>query len=104
MRSPKLFSELKINRAFRIAGIPDMPMTRSHILRNIKNNASMAVLASMSAKQLAAVISAAYFGYHDGRASKGDVEIIDGDALSISAGIDKFIEFADTRDNRRKPK
>ena len=66
-------------------------------IRLTAGHTQTAVLASMSAKQLTAVISAAHAGYHDGRASKGDVEIIDGDALWIGAGIDKLIEFETLR-------
>lgn len=66
---------LKIARAFSAAGIPNMPMTRAHILRNVQDNNPADVLASLSSKQLASLIRAANTSYHDGRAIPAPTEI-----------------------------
>ena len=88
---------LKINRAFNYAGVPDMPMTRRHIMRNIQEHTDPAVLATLTAKQLAALITAANTSCHDGRASKGDVELCDGDAVWIGLNVQKMIPLEDLR-------
>lgn len=81
----------KINRAFVLAGIPDMRMTRRHILDNVTSAAPADVLSTLTARQLAAVILVANASYHDGRASKGDVELCDGSAVWVGLGVQKLI-------------
>ena len=60
---------LKINRAFAIAknhGVWGGPETRKHILRQVTESISGEVLASLSSVQLAALIVAVRYSYHEG--------------------------------------
>lgn len=83
---------LKINRAFKLAGIT-MPAVREHILRQLEPQ--RASLQGITAAQLAAVLVMAKAIYHEGRASTG-ASVAD-DAVWIGAGVDKLIPLAALR-------
>lgn len=83
---------LKINRAFKLAGIA-MPTVRAHILRQLEPQ--RAALQDLTAAQLAAVIVMTTDVYHEGLASTG-ASIAD-DAVWIGAGVDKLIPLAALR-------
>lgn len=87
----------KLAAAFQAANIPHAPATREHILRNIKAAAPAEVLASLTSKQLAALISSAALSYQAGRESSGDVEVIDGDAVWIGLGVNRLIPMGELR-------
>lgn len=87
----------KLAKAFILAGIPQGPATRAHILRNIEAAAPADVLARMTSAQLAALIGSSNHSYHEGRRSTGDVEVVDGDAVWIGLGVDRLIPLSDLR-------
>jgi len=95
---------LKYKRAFALAGIPEMPMTRAHILRNIEASTPAAVLAGMSSKHLAAVICAANASYHDGRGSAAvDADCVwIGDKLLPSAAL-RAVEVTESYEPYQPP-
>lgn len=77
----------KLNKAFALAGI-SMPSVRAHIESNMISIS--ADLQDATSKELAAIITLHNTAYHQGRASCG-AEVIDNDAVWISAGVDKLI-------------
>ncbi|MDR2837763.1 MAG: hypothetical protein LBV49_04220 [Azonexus sp.] len=91
-----MVSDRKQRAAFSVAGIRNMPMVRQHIWANVTAAVSMDVLASMTSRQIGAVIAAAHRSYHNGRASTG-AEITDCGAIWIGGDINRLIDLDDIR-------
>ena len=77
----------KISKAFEIATCFKGTATKQHILKNMQDDD--AVLSTLTAKQLAAVINVANRSYHDGKASC-KAEIAD-DCIWIGGQMQKLI-------------
>lgn len=77
----------KILKAFKIATCFKGSATKQHILKNL--DADSEVLATLTAKQLAAVLNVADRSYHDGKASC-KAEIAD-DCIWIGGQVQKLI-------------
>jgi len=88
-----MLSQLKIRRALSINNCGNMPVTANAIVDATSQEAE--VLASLTSKQLAAVMRLVEINYHKGRASTG-AEVIDGDAVWINS-IGKIIPLTALR-------
>lgn len=91
-----IISTKKLTRAFSIAGIPNMPEVRKHITRNI-NATSSEVMAKMTSKQIAEVIKASNFAWHDGKSCAG--ASIEDDCLWVGRDIQKLVPLRILRDH-----
>lgn len=79
----------KLDRAYALAGIPDMPMVRAHILKNITSVDNAGMLETMTSRQLSLVIAAVNKSWHSGRASCG--ASIEDDCVWVGNGVDKLL-------------
>jgi hypothetical protein len=89
-------TNIKINRALKLAGIAGMTQTAKHILQHLEDSVGSAVFEKLTGKQIADLMKVATYCYHQGRAST-HAEIVDGDAVWIGAGVDKMIPLAAIR-------
>lgn len=81
---------LKIERAFKKAGIPDMPMVRRHILENLKK--AGANLDKLSSTEIGYIIKGLHIGFHDGKAN-AKAECLD-DFVWIGGDVQQLIPIA----------
>ena len=81
---------LKIERAFKKAGIPDMPMVRRHILENLKKVG--ANLDKLSSTEIGYIIKGLHIGFHDGKAN-AKAECLD-DCVWIGGDVQQLIPIA----------
>lgn len=81
---------LKIERAFKKAGIPDMPMVRQHILENLEKVG--ANLDKLSSTEIGYIIKGLNIGFHDGKAS-AKAEYVD-DCFWIGGDVQQLIPIA----------
>ena len=79
----------KLNRAFKIANISNMPTVRAHIIKNIEASTDADILKTMTSKQLAMVMAAANKSWHDGKAHAGAA--IEDDCVWLGGEIQKLI-------------
>ena len=83
---------LKIERAFRKAGIPDMPMVRRHILSNLKKvNADLDRLTST---EIAYIIKGLDIGYKDAKNSQKADYMDDMGCVWIGGKVQQLIPIA----------
>jgi hypothetical protein len=97
LKEQTMISNKKLNRAFELASIAAMPTVREHILKNLMATMSPAVVATMTSKQIAEVIKAADYAWHDGKSCAG--ASIEDDCVWVGGDIQKLIPLKILRDH-----
>jgi hypothetical protein len=87
-----MITQKKLNRAFKIAKLHNIPSLQEHIQRNVLASIDEAVAGTMTSKQIAQIIKASHHAWHDGKLCAG-LQIEQSDGLVWVVSQNRFVSL-----------